>query len=134
MLLKNLTLSSSYQTSLEPLNGIDSYTRIHNMFPTSSPFFTLDLVCSFYRHQGYPLRFLVFSLSTAYNIDLKYCNTDSSSLVAPSLLYAPPLFLWFRPLSSSSFLSIILISILTVIYITTWFSYWHNKVHQQPSK
>ncbi len=36
------------------------------------------------------MRFLEFSLSTAYNIDLKYCNIDSSSPASPSLLYAPP--------------------------------------------
>jgi len=65
------------------------------------------------------MRFLEFSLSATYNMDLKYCNTNSSSPDAPSLLYAPPLFLRFELLSFSSFLDIILISILAEIYTIT---------------
>ncbi len=39
-----------------------------------------------------PWGFWNFFLLTTYNVDLKCCNTNSSSLATPSLLYAPPHF------------------------------------------
>jgi len=83
---KDLTLSKRYQARLEPLNGTDTYARMHDKFFSSSLFFHSWACLSHFAHpKDTPLKFLAFAITTVYKIDLRYCNINSPFLYAPWL-------------------------------------------------